>query len=212
MVSSCLKCTPRVFFCPRHLVACGAESTRVCSSCQRTLCRNHGDCFCFESEAKRDEEKALRNQHLLTGSHPAECTSLSPLSPCFIPTLSSEPIFSSSFPSLGEGSSLLRTSYLSSPRMVTPCQSPPPPTGRQLGWGKVRKKQKMGRSTARTGHDAHSPSFLRQTFEQEENNKSVPASSSFSAKAQPGKTRGKNRRVSLGDGSPLSSSSSSTLL
>ena len=47
---------------------------------------NHGDCFCFESEAKRDEEKAL-----LTGVLPS--VPLSPLSPCFIPTLSSEPIF-----------------------------------------------------------------------------------------------------------------------
>ena len=195
-----------------HIVSCGAEVTRVCSSCQRTLCRNHADCFCFESEAKRDEEKALRNKlflPLLTGPRPVMSTSLSPLSPCFIPTLSSEPISSSCFPALEGGSSLLRISSLQSPRMVTACQSPP--TGR--GGEGVRKKQKMGRSTARkTCHDAHSPSFLRQTFGQEENHKSAPASSSFSAKAQPGKTFGRNRRVSLGDGSPLSSSSSSTLL
>ena len=138
-------------------------------------------------------------------------TPLSPLSPCFIPTLSSEPIPSSSILSLGGGSSLLRSSSLLSTRsMVRSCQSPLPPAGRQSGWGD-RTMQKMGGSMALPFHVAHSPSFLRQTFIQEANNKSVLASSTSSSKGQKGKTL-ETTGVSLGDHSPLSSSSSFILL
>ena len=61
----CKECILGLFVCATHLVTCQARSFSVCCFCNRVLCKTHSNCFCRESELRREEEKASRNRNSL---------------------------------------------------------------------------------------------------------------------------------------------------
>src|SRR6185436_11114512 len=68
---SCPECLSGVLVCPAHQVSCGARASFSCHQCLRVLCQKHQDCFCSESELKRDEEKNSRNKGSKVRSPPS---------------------------------------------------------------------------------------------------------------------------------------------
>jgi hypothetical protein len=83
--------------------------------CKRTLCSEHEECFCADSERSRDEEKASRNRDQ-SGANTSlsSVSSLSALAPPFVVSFSSNGSSSFSDLSKGAGSSLSESVLTSS--------------------------------------------------------------------------------------------------